>query len=188
MAVPTLLAGWLQAVRAAWFVLAAVVVVAIFVTFAAPATPKPLAGAGSHCRRRPESVRLGCVGYFPAGTLASASPLGLAAVFFRRRFTETVAAALSFYLLLYAVVMSGPLENWSTYWLGDDMLAPRLQGSLLAVLTVLLLALFPNGRFVPSWSRWLLPLTLPWSLGPSAPHLDSPASRPYSSSRCWRWG
>jgi hypothetical protein len=98
-------------------------------------------------------------------SLASALlSLALATVFFRRRFAEPIVATLSTYLLLYAVIMAGPLEIWSTYWLGDLGLVPTMQGLLLAGPSVALLALFPNGRLVPAWTGWLLLLTIPWSL------------------------
>jgi len=98
-------------------------------------------------------------------SLASALlSLVLAAVFFRRRFAEPVAAALSFYLVAYAAVMAGPLEAWLGYWHGDDSLAITLQGVLMGMPTVALFALFPNGRFVPAWTRWLLVLAVPWSI------------------------
>ena len=90
--------------------------------------------------------------------------LTLAALFYRRRFAEPVPAALSFYLLLYAVVMAGPLEAWSIYWHGDTSLATTLQGVLMGVPTVALFTLFPNGRFIPAWTRWLAVLAVPWSI------------------------
>jgi signal transduction histidine kinase len=88
----------------------------------------------------------------------------LAAIFFRRRFEEPAAAALSFYLLAYSVVQAGPLEAWFRHWRGDDSLALTLQGVMMGLPTVALFALFPNGRFVPAWTRWLLVLAIPWSI------------------------
>ncbi len=90
--------------------------------------------------------------------------LGLSWMFFRRRFEETAVTALSFYLLIYGVVMAGPLEAWSAYWIGDLGVATTLQAVLLAFPSVALFVLFPNGRFVPSWTRWLLLLAIPWSV------------------------
>ena len=155
----------LRMAKGAWLLLAFVTFVILVTSL--PGYAQTFSGELAHIAAEDQN-RVTAVFAILSGVASLASALlslGLAALFFRRRFTETVAAALSFYLLLYAVIMAGPLENWSAYWLGDEMLALRLQGLLLAVPTVLLLALFPNGRFVPSWSRWLLPLTIPWSLG-----------------------
>jgi hypothetical protein len=59
----------------------------------------------------------------------------------------------SAYLLLYGTIMAGPLEwveNFST--LAVDVLQPLL----LTTPTVALIVLFPDGRFVPRWTRWLI--------------------------------
>jgi signal transduction histidine kinase len=105
------------------------------------------------------------------GTLSALASLAsalfsliLAVTFFRRRFEEPAAVALSFYLLVYAVVMAGPLESWFSYWTGDVGWALAMQTSLLATPSVALFVLFPNGRFVPPWTRWVLLLTIPWSI------------------------
>jgi signal transduction histidine kinase len=68
---------------------------------------------------------------------------------------------LAFYLLLYGIVMAGPLEMWSLTWLGQTDLAMRGQGFLMLAPTTALLALFPNGRFIPSWTRWAVLFALP---------------------------
>lgn len=179
-AVPTLSGDWLKAARVVWVILA-VAAVGILAT-SLPGYAQTFSGELAHISAE-DQTQVTAVFAILSGVASLASALlslGLAALFFRRRFTETVAAALSFYLLFYAIVMSGPLERWSAYWLGDDFLALRLQGLLLAVPSVMLLALFPNGRFVPAWSRWLLPLTIPWSLGLFLlPASDPTASSPF---------
>ena len=63
-----------------------------------------------------------------ASLVSALLSLGLATVFFRRRFTDPVAAVLWFYLLLYAVLMAGPLAMWSSYWRGDDFWIETEQG------------------------------------------------------------
>ncbi len=106
----------------------------------------------------------------------------LAVLFFRRRFAEPVAAGLSFYLLLYAVMMAGPMEHWSAYWLGDQTPALRLQSGLIAIPTIALLVFFPNGRFVPKWTRWLLLAATPLAIVLFLLPMNDPAlfSGPYS--------
>jgi signal transduction histidine kinase len=163
-AVPRLSGRWLRLARVGWVILA-VAAVGILLT-SLPGYIQHFGGQLSHVSGDNQSTG-GAVLVALSGLASLASALlslGLATVFFRRRFADPVAAALSFYLLLYAVVMAGPLEAWTVYWRGDDSLALTLQGLLVAVPSVALFALFPNGRFVPPWTRWLLLLTIPWSI------------------------
>ncbi len=162
--VPQLAGGWLITARIAWVALA-LLMAAILLT-SLPAYGQTLSGELAHISPQNQS-NVTAVFAFLSGVTSLATALLsliLALLFFRHRFTESVAAGLSFYLLLYAVVMAGPLEQWSAYWLGDQSLALRLQGGLIALPTIALLVLFPNGRFIPAWSRWLLPFTLPWAI------------------------
>jgi signal transduction histidine kinase len=100
-----------------------------------------------------------------AASLVSALiSLSLAGLLFRRKFENPAVAAVSFYMLLYGVVMTGPLEAWSWYWLGDLALAVNIQAILMSAPTVTLMVLFPNGRFVPPWTRWLLVASTGWAL------------------------
>jgi signal transduction histidine kinase len=97
-----------------------------------------------------------------ASLAAALLSLGLSFMLFRQRFDEPAATTLSFYLLFYAVLMAGPLEHWSIYWTGSLEYVWVIQGILLATPTVTLFALFPNGRFIPAWMRWVVLSTLPW--------------------------
>ncbi len=83
---------------------------------------------------------------------------------YRRKFAEPAAAALSFYLLIFGIAMAGPLEAASVYWTGGMSAALALQTILLATPTVALLLLFPSGAFVPTWTRWVFALTIPWNV------------------------
>ncbi len=163
-AVPRLAGGWLKTARIAWVLLA--LLMATILLTSLPGYGQTLSGELAHISPQNQS-NVTAVFAFLSGMASLATALlsfVLALLFFRHRFTESVAAGLSFYLLLYAVVMAGPLEQWSAYWLGDQSLALRLQGGLIALPTIALLVLFPNGRFIPAWSRWLLPVTLPWAI------------------------
>jgi signal transduction histidine kinase len=161
---PRLTGRWLVAARVGWIVLALAALVILLTSL--PGYVQEFGGGLGHISSDGQSTGITILSVLSGlASLASALlSLTLAALFFRRRFAEPVAAALSFYLLAYAVVMAGPLEAWSTYWHGDTALATTLQGVLLAVPSVALFALFPNGRFVPAWSRWLLVLAIPWSV------------------------
>ena len=63
----------------------------------------------------------------------------------------------SSYLLLYGAIMAGPLEWAEGFYPAWPSLAVEVfQPLLLTTPTVALVALFPDGRFVPRWSHWLL--------------------------------
>ena len=92
-----------------------------------------------------------------AGALLS---LSLAALLFWRRADDPMALFVSVFLLLYAVMMCGPLENLTWLWPGAmDWAFSVGQPLFFTVPVVTLLVLFPNGRPAPPWSVWLLPLS-----------------------------
>jgi signal transduction histidine kinase len=88
----------------------------------------------------------------------------LAVLLFRRKFDNPAVAAISYYLLLYGLVMTGPLENFGLYWIENSNFVVNVQTLLMATPTIALLVLFPNGKFVPGWARWILIASLPWNL------------------------
>lgn len=94
--------------------------------------------------------------------LAFLISFSLAILLYRRSWEDRMVPYIAWYLLVYSVVMAGPLEYWSTYWLGDHLFAMNLQGIVMTTPTIALLALFPNGRFVPSWTRGLVIFSLLW--------------------------
>ncbi|MEZ4769477.1 MAG: GAF domain-containing sensor histidine kinase [Caldilineales bacterium] len=180
--VPELSGNWLRAARAAWIMLA-ILAVAVLVT-ALPGYAQSFRGELAHIGAQDRSLGITIIAVLStvASLAAALLSLILATLFFRSRFTEPLAAALSYFLLLYAVVMAGPLETWSAYWLGDTVVVMRLQGLLIAIPSVALLALFPNGRFVPPWTRWLVILAVPLAVAmvfvpfPGAAELGGPGS------------
>lgn len=163
-AVPLLTGNWLKVGRAVWVVLA--ILAGIVLLTSLPAYAQTFGGELAHITERNQN-NITAVFAALSGIASLATALlsySLAILFFRRRFAERVAAGLAFYLLLYAVIMAGPMEHWSSYWLDDSSLALRLQSGLIAIPTIALLVLFPNGRFVPTWSRWVLVLIIPVAL------------------------
>jgi hypothetical protein len=102
-----------------------------------------------------------------AGALASFAAalvcLALAGLLYWRKPGDGMALFVSFYLLMYGIVMAGPLEKLDALVPGSSSLALNiLQPLLFMGPTVALLALFPNGRFVPRWTRWLVLLAIAW--------------------------
>lgn len=92
--------------------------------------------------------------------------LGLAGLLFWKKRNEPMALFLSYYLLLNGIIIGGPMEHAVAYWLPQyPYLALQLQGPFFALFGVILILIFPNGHFVPRWSRVLVAiaalLTLP---------------------------
>jgi signal transduction histidine kinase len=163
---PTLAGSWLRLARFGWLAVA-LAGAAILVT-SMPSYGLKMTGQLSHATGEMREVADANVVVFGvlsgiASLMSVLLSLGLAVTFYLRRFEEPAAAALSFYLLVYAVVMAGPIEGWSLYWTGNMDLALKLQALLLATPSVAMFLLFPNGQFVPRWSRWVLILTIPWN-------------------------
>jgi hypothetical protein len=100
------------------------------------------------------------------GVLASIAAalvcLTLAVVLFWRRSDDWMVMFISSYLLLYGTIMAGPLEWAEGFYLGWPSLAVDVvQPLFLTVPTIVLFVLFPDGRFVPLWTRWLILLSIP---------------------------
>jgi hypothetical protein len=95
------------------------------------------------------------------GVLASVTAalvcLTLAVVLFWRRSNDWMVVFTSSYLLLYGTIMAGPLEWAEDFYPAWPALAVDVvQPLFLTTPTVALVVLLPDGRFVPSWTRWLI--------------------------------
>jgi hypothetical protein len=88
--------------------------------------------------------------------------LTLAVVLFWRRSDDWMVLFISSYLLLYGTIMAGPLEWAVAFYPGWPSLAVDVvQPLFLTAPTIALFVLFPDGRFVPPWTRWLILLSIP---------------------------
>jgi hypothetical protein len=97
-----------------------------------------------------------------ASITAALVSLSLAFVLFWRKSDDWMVILISSYLLAYGTVMAGPLERAEAFYPGWPTLAVDvLQPLFLTVPTVALFVLFPDGRFVPRWTRWLLLISIP---------------------------
>ena len=78
------------------------------------------------------------------------------------RSEEWMVVFVSSYLLLYGTTMAGPLE-WAEgfYPAWPTLAVDVIQPLLLTTPTVALVALFPDGRLVPRWTRWLILSSIP---------------------------
>src|SRR5829696_3392681 len=160
----TILRGrWLLLARAAWVVIATLAL-GLFVA-SVPAYVLTFGKAAWF--GGPVEAPAGLVFVFDLiGVLASVTAalvcLGLAAVLFLRKSDDWMVTFISSYLLVYGTVMAGPLERAEAFYPGWPSLAiDVLQPLFLTVPTVALFVLFPDGRFVPRWIRWLILLLIP---------------------------
>jgi len=92
-----------------------------------------------------------------ASVTAASMCLTLAVVLFWQRSNDWMVVFVSSYLLLYGTIMAGPLEWAEGYYPAWPALAVGVvQPLFLTTPTVALVVLFPNGTFVPRWTRWLI--------------------------------
>jgi signal transduction histidine kinase len=163
---PKLGGKWLTIARAGWLILA---VIAVFILITSlPGYLERFSGADEHIGSSLIFSTLSMLASLASALLS----LGLSAMLFRRRFEDPAAAALSFFLLGYGIVMAGPLEAWASYWLEDANAAIILQTIIMSLPMMALLLLFPNGRFVPAWTRWVLLLAIPWTVTLLLPFIE----------------
>jgi hypothetical protein len=90
-----------------------------------------------------------------ASLLAAALSLALAVVLYWRKPNDKMAVFISFFLLAYGIIMAGPLERLRL--VQPQLAAPVIlfQELTFTTLFTALFGLFPNGRFVPGWMRWV---------------------------------
>ena len=180
---------WYILGRAIWILLALAALVMFFTSL--PGYALSLSLGVSHAPSIDTSIGTMILNILKA--LASISSVllsfTLAGLLFWRRFDELMSALISFYLLLYGIVMAGVLEHWAYYWIGDLTFATLLQGLLLATPTFALLMLFPNGRFVPRWTRWAVLVSFSWNaiffLMPEFSPIDTPFELPLPAAIVW---
>ena len=98
------------------------------------------------------AVRLG------SALLACSILLACATMLFLRRPRDPVAMLLSFGFLALAATVDPPLTAWLSLGFGDEFDIVSTSGWMLILVA---LAAFPNGRFVPQWTRWIVPLAIP---------------------------
>ena len=91
--------------------------------------------------------------------------LSLAGVHFWRKSDDWMVMFISSYLLVYGTVLAGPLERAEVFYPGWPSLAVDVvQPLFFTTPTIALFVLFPDGGFVPRWTRWLILISLPLSV------------------------
>jgi hypothetical protein len=158
----TILRGrWLIVVRAAWLVVATLamgVFVASIPAYVSDILRLVRADLAAGPVETPVAlvIALDLLGVLASVTAASMC-LTLAVVLFWRRSNDWMVVFVSSYLLIYGTIMAGPLEWAEAYYPAWPALAVEVvQPLFLTTPTVALVVLFPDGTFVPRWSRWLI--------------------------------
>ena len=144
-----------KAVRVSWWI-AALLAVGVFIA-SIPAYAITIRQVMAESTD-PTGNAVTVVGYV-LSVLVTMVDLILAGVLFWRRSDDRMALFISFIFLLTAVGDGGPLEFLADLY-PSWMWAYSLNTALIAPLTVLFFGLFPSGRFVPSWYRWLIPIII----------------------------
>ncbi|MCL4527918.1 MAG: GAF domain-containing sensor histidine kinase [Chloroflexi bacterium] len=143
-----------RVIHAAWVVLA----FAAFGIFAASLPVYALraigAQAGAVYDAPPAFVRVITVVNVLASIAAALTSLGLAFILFRRKPRDPMAMYVSFYLLVYGVVVTGPLGMLEGSRPMIESLTILAETVLLTTPTITLFFIFPTGHFVPRWTRW----------------------------------
>jgi hypothetical protein len=162
----TLRGRWLLLARAAWLIIATLAL-GLFLASIPAYVSNVLTVGQADWMGAPVEAPSGLVFVLDLlGVLASIAAalvcLTLAVVLFWRRSDDWMVMFISSYLLLYGTIMAGPLEWAEAFYPGWPSLAVDVvQPLFLTTPTIALFVLFPDGRFVPPWTRWLILLSIP---------------------------
>jgi signal transduction histidine kinase len=95
-----------------------------------------------------------------ASFLGAACSFSLAVLLFFKKSSDRMGLFLSYYLLEHSILFAGPLEMLYPFWKDAPLVSSVILSPLIFLpSTMALIAIFPDGRFVPPWSRWLIPLS-----------------------------
>jgi hypothetical protein len=159
----TLRGRWLLLARAAWIVIATLALGLFLASIPAYLlTLGKTAWFGAPVEAPAEVVfALNLLGGL-ASVTAALLCLSLAGVLFWRKSDDWMVMFISSYLLVYGIVLAGPLERAEVFYHGWPSLAVDVfQPLFLTTPTAALFVLFPDGSFVPRWTRWPIFLSIP---------------------------
>jgi signal transduction histidine kinase len=177
--------AWQRAASAAWMVVA--VLALLIVAVSVPGYMMRIGLGPQDMTADITGARSMLIGFDIFGRLASLVSVtlsfGLAYLLFRRRKTHPMALFTSFYLLLFAAGLSGPAEAAARALGQPADFVLKLEGVLTAAPTLIILYIFPTGRFVPRWTRYLAVVAL--ALTPTLFWLPAATSAVMGDSRYW---
>jgi hypothetical protein len=151
---------WLNILRAAWLVTALAALLVLGLSVPGYLQMGIQGVASDRLAEVPISIVrvINLVSVFPS-FLTVLLCLTLAGLLFWRKSEHGMSLLVSFWLLGYGIINAGPAENLHALLPGaSDLIFKGLEPLLSGVPSYLLFTLFPNGQFVPRWSRWLVVL------------------------------
>lgn len=149
---------WRTAAHWLWVVLAAVALLILLFSIAGYAEFVSL-NVGPLAEVKPSGIGFAInVLNFVFSLSAALLSIGLAALLYWRKRDDNMALFLSYFLLMYGIVMAGPLEALARYI--DEPVISTLAQGILMTMFLPLIYIFPSGKFVPSWSKWLILVTI----------------------------
>jgi hypothetical protein len=95
---------------------------------------------------------------------ATGLSIALAGLLFRKRRNEPMGLFLAYFLLVYGIVVCGPLYVLFPYWVPQIPYLDSAFYPFAFVLLLVLMLIFPNGQFLPRWTRVLVPVAAAFSL------------------------
>jgi hypothetical protein len=162
----TLRGRWVVIARAGWVIIA-ILALGLFVASIPGYVSSVLSLGQNPSMGAPVDAPAGVVHALDlVGVLASIAAallcMTLACLLFWRKADDWMVMYISSYLLVYGVVLAGPLERAEAFYPWWPSLAiDVIQPLFLAVPTLALFLLFPDGRFAPRWTRWLILFSVP---------------------------
>jgi signal transduction histidine kinase len=153
---------WFKLARAGWVLLAVVAVVLLLLAIPGLRVRQPMGNLGDHLVYDPTPFMLAVNRLNLAGSfLAVLLSCGLAALLFVKRKNDPMALFTAYFLIIHGLLFGGVVELLEPFWpeaaaVNSFILLPLIYFPLIMIL----LAIFPDGRFVPPWTRWLLPMMI----------------------------
>jgi signal transduction histidine kinase len=159
----------LRLARIGWVVLMGLASLILVLAVPGFLSRRPLGDLGEHLVFDPTPLtltlhRLNIAGIF----LSVLISYGLAALLFVKRKTDGMALFLAYYMVIHGLLFGGTVEMLEPFWtdavaLNSFVLLPMISFPM----TMILLAVFPDGRFIPRWTRWLIPSAIPLAISVS---------------------
>jgi len=151
----------LGAVRMGWVVLGGVSMIILVLAIPGFLNRRPLGNLGAQLVFDPTPLmlwvhRFNLVGSF----LAVLISYGLGALLFIERKSDGMALFVAYYLVLHGLLAGGAVEMLEPLWPQAVAINSFLLLPAIAIpMNVILLAIFPDGSFVPKWTRHLIPFS-----------------------------
>jgi signal transduction histidine kinase len=153
---------WLRLAHTLWYPAAAIALGIVIASMPGYILMLREGGPGFDLVADPSSLKIALnIAFVVISISAALLSLTLSWVLYRKKSSERMVVFLSFFLLLFGVGV-GPLETLAQMWVEYPAFgSPILVSVLLAPPFIALMFLFPDGRFVPSWTRWMVIFSIP---------------------------